>query len=161
MPRVNKAMVLRAVDFAIDAFVKSINKELDAVDAPEQQTSLPDAATAKGQAMQRLISHYVSQYREKMGPKARPDVGGKSQGALKRLMQDFTEPQVAKLISTYLKIDDPFFKGHYYDLTTLDFRRQQVLAVITASATKPQDSETLRVIADREQREKGKLPPGL
>lgn len=123
---------MQALDSGIDAFIKHINKEL----TKGEQINLPEIQDKKQHDLSNIISFYVGAFKNRYGAKSRPDVGGKSLGALKRIMKDFSNEQTLKLIEVYLKMDDDRFVSFGHDLCTLDINRQKVLLFATGSNTK-------------------------
>lgn len=65
-----------------------------------------------------LIAEYVKAYQKRYGSKTRPDVSGKVQGEMGRLLQDLPLDRIVELIQVYLQMDDRWFLTKAHDFTT-------------------------------------------
>jgi hypothetical protein len=65
-----------------------------------------------------FIGRYVLAYQKRYGASARPALGGKTQGEIKRFLEDTPMDRACALIATYCEMSDAWFitKGH--DFTT-------------------------------------------
>jgi len=147
-----------AIECGIEAFIKSVNKSLSDRAADEGQhdngLSLP-AAGDPGQTMRELIIHYISRYKERYGPKARPDVGPKMIGVLQRISKGYNQRQVSALLTTYLKLDDKWFQTKYHDLATFEQSLHRVLHATTTglkAAEKTEGEKASDIIAEGEKK---------
>lgn len=156
MARITKLAVMRAVDLGIDAFVKALNSELEKSD-PAQKTLLQPPESDEGKIISQLIAFYIKSYQHRINPKARPDIGAKAQGVLKRLLRDYSQHQIASLIGVYLQMDDQWFKTKCYDLVTLEMNIQKVLFAATTGRKGVQESTAEKAAKIIESREK----PGI
>lgn len=129
MARINKALFMAALDKGIQAAIDSINESLAAQEkaTPEQQSFLPDVVSP----VQKLIGFYVEEIQRKYGPKARPNLDGKAQGIVKRLLKTYTPSQVARLIRTYMEMTDKAFVDAGYSLFMLENKLQHVIIKAT------------------------------
>jgi hypothetical protein len=67
---------------------------------------------------QKFISAYVQAYKTKYGTGARPHLGGRTQGEIKRLLADIPIDRACALIETYCAMRDPWFETKAHDITT-------------------------------------------
>lgn len=73
--------------------------------------------TQKGDAAE-FIAAYITAYRKRYGEASRPDISGKVQGEIKRLLKDVPVQRACNLVQVYLQMDTPWFKIKCYDITT-------------------------------------------
>jgi hypothetical protein len=164
MKYLTKMGVMRAFDVGIDAFVKALNKELERDNAPEQAslTGLTRTDTNQGLVLRDLIAFYIGRYKANplYGPKARPDVGGKAQGVLLRLLKTYNAGQVKRLIEVYLQLDDEWFKKQYHDLVTLEQKLQRVLHAATTGQKAAEMTGVDKARLEHAEQERGQLGDG-
>lgn len=120
-----------AFDCGVEAFLKSLNKSLEETQPDTQQSLLP-AVTKEDNSVQKLIGYYVILFKRVYGEKARPDLGGRSQAVLKRILKDHGEVNAGKILRAYLGMKDPWFTQKCHDLVTLEIQLQKVLVQATA-----------------------------
>jgi hypothetical protein len=65
-----------------------------------------------------FIAAYVKAFQKRYGDKARPDLGGKVQGEIKRLLKDMPIERAINLVQVYLQMETPWFKTKCYDIGT-------------------------------------------
>lgn len=129
MARLTRDSLKRAFDRGIDTFLRSLNSELESQATQETLPGVPPPDLT-GQKMRVIIAHYIVCY-QKRYPKARPDVGSKSQGILLRMLKDYSEDQLKDLISVYLQLEDKWFLDWHHDLATFEARIQRILHATT------------------------------
>lgn len=131
--RITKTDVTRAIDAAMGAFVESLNDTLrerfNDQDQKRQQ-NLPIAIVERT-PMQEAAGVYIMACRQRYGQTMRPDLGGKAQGVLKRILKDHGPEATHQILTTYLIMEDPWFLGKKHDLVTLDSQLQKVLVAMT------------------------------
>ncbi len=145
MARITKNMFMAAVDYGIDSFLSHLNAALDEKD-PVQQDLIPTPTEEKPEnlVIRDLIIYYVQAYQKKYGPKARPDVGGKAQGVLKRLLKNYSPQTIKNLMSVYLQLDDEWFKNMYHDLVTFESKLQRILHAYSTGQKESMKSNLIR-----------------
>lgn len=86
----------------------------------------------------RFVAAYVEAWQLKFGAKTRPDVSGKVQGQIKTLLADHTIEEAIRLMETYLRMDEQWFKTKSWDFTTfLENKQKVMLASQTQKFTGP------------------------
>lgn len=135
---ITKDAVKRAIGKGLEAFTRELNREilLAMAGQQEQRELIPSKATTDGAAMQGCIAAYVTAFKKRYGEKARPDVGGRAQGCLKRLLKDYPADQIAMLLQVYLQMEDEWFKKNDYDLATFEAKFQRVILAGTTGTDK-------------------------
>jgi hypothetical protein len=91
-----------------------------AQEALELETASPPVPTARGNPVGFLIGTYVQAWQRRYSTKARPDVGGKSQGILKRILAQCPVQTVANLLQVYCQMKDPWFEKQRHNLVTFE-----------------------------------------
>lgn len=81
----------------------------------EGQTPAEPPPQSSGQL---FVGTYVKAYRKRYGEKARPDLGGKTQGGIKRLLADYPIDRACEMIQVFLQMDDPWFVTKAHDFET-------------------------------------------
>lgn len=66
----------------------------------------------------RFIGVYVEAYQKRYGEKARPTLGGKALGGVKRLLSDLGANRACELIQVFMQMDDPWFLTKAHDFET-------------------------------------------
>jgi hypothetical protein len=125
--RVTKKDLLRAFDAGIDAFLKDLNKAMDAQAVHVDQPGLPMDLPAATTPVQDFIGRYIEVFQKRYGPKARPDLGGIARGVAKRIVKDYGRDPAMQLVEEYLAMDDDWFLKKGHDLLTLEAQMQRVL----------------------------------
>ncbi len=77
------------------------------------------AKTAAPNDVQLLIKAYIDCFRQRYGPNARPDVGGKVQGLMRTMLKDHPLPRLIALVQAFTQMDDDWFKKKCHDFPTL------------------------------------------
>lgn len=159
MITIRKEQIYRAFEAGIEAFARSLSRELahERAAGAEQPSLLPSAATTAGQELRQVIAAYVVAFQERFGPKARPDLGGKVQGILRRVLRDYSEAQAIRLIQVYLKMEDEFFKKRVYDIATFEAQIQRVLYAAT-TGSEARDKTGLELFAEKMRRQEQENP---
>jgi hypothetical protein len=67
-----------------------------------------------------LIATYIDSWQARYGTDARPDVGGRMQGVLRRIATTWVEQKAMQLIQVYCQMDDPWFIQKRHDLVTFE-----------------------------------------
>lgn len=67
-----------------------------------------------------FIGAYVLAYRKRYGEKARPDIGGKVQGGIKRLLGGMPLERACEMIQVFLQMDDQWFLTKAHDFGTFE-----------------------------------------
>lgn len=136
---ITRDLLKKAFDAGLDEFIRTINRELKSAE-PKTQGELLPVEDTEGKKVSRLIAVYCSAYKKRYGEKARPDVGGKSIGVLKRVLRGYSEEQVATLLQVYLQLEEEWFRTKYYDLVTFETSLQRVLHAATTGQRGAQTS---------------------
>jgi len=124
--------------------------------APIEDKKLPSVTPS---VPQKLIGIYVSCFQKKYGKGARPDLGGKSQGCLKRLVKDYGENKMAVILSAYLEMDDDWFKKRCHDLVTLEQCVHKVVLAISTRNKNPSMKQKgiEEILEERERMKNGEM----
>lgn len=99
-------------------------KEERAVPAPEDTRNVlesavtPSATPAEPSSSSKFIGVYVESYQRRYGQKARPGLGGKTQGGIKRLLGETPLARACEMIQVFLQMDDPWFVTKAHDFET-------------------------------------------
>lgn len=84
-----------------------------------------------------VIASYIKAFQKRYGLRARPDLGGKSLGCLKRLIKDYGDQKMAIMVQAYLEMDDSWFKKKCHDIATLEQCIQKVVLAVTTGNKDP------------------------
>jgi hypothetical protein len=88
-------------------------QDIPPVDVPVRDT-VAESPSAK------FIGTYVAAFKKRYGEKSRPDVGGKVQGGIKRLLSSTPLDRACDMIQVYLQMDDDWFKTKAHDFGTFE-----------------------------------------
>lgn len=99
----------------------------------------PKVATPKNRSeMQVLIGTYVKAWRERYkATNARPDLGGKSQGILRRALQQYRWDQLALMLQVYCQVDDKWFNTKKHDLATFEQNLNKIALCMEKGRSEP------------------------
>ena len=122
----------------------------------DQKPASPSVAIAPTSANQvsSLIGIYVKSWQLRYGTNARPQVGGKEQGILKRLVKDDSVQNLAILIQAYCQMSDPWFEKKVHDLATFEQNLNKVSLALDKGRNNPTE-RTWEDIVDELERKKG------
>jgi hypothetical protein len=106
----------------------------------------------------KFIGSYVKAYQAKYGAKARPDLGGKTQGGIKRLLADTPVERACDMIQVYLQMDDAWFKTKAHDFETFAQNLTKIgLALDTGREIGKKRKTISEMLAEEEQTKKGQV----
>lgn len=91
------------------------------------------ASTKENAGYSNLISAYCAAYKTKYN--ARPPIDGRTQGLVKRIVNDFGVETACLLVQTYLQMDDPWFKTKAHDFVTFYENLTKISASMQAGKT--------------------------
>lgn len=81
---------------------------------------LEESAVRQKSMVPNLIGVYVKGWQNRYGTTARPDVGGRAVGVLKRLAACWKEEKAVALIEVFCQMDDDYFVKRRHDLQTFE-----------------------------------------
>jgi hypothetical protein len=87
--------------------------------SPEHVTQLVAEMRGRVTGSALFIAAYVKAFQKRYGEKSRPDLSGKVQGEIKRLLKDVPIERAVNLVQVYLQMETPWFKTKCYDISTL------------------------------------------
>jgi hypothetical protein len=88
--------------------------------------------------MQFLIGTYVKSWKQRYNAaNARPDVGGKSQGILRRCLGQYSAQQLALMLQVFCQIDDKWFNTKKHDLGTFEQNLNKVALCMEKGRSEP------------------------
>jgi hypothetical protein len=89
-----------------------------------------------------FVANYVNAYQLRYGAKARPALGGKTQGQIKRFLQETPLERACQLIQTYLAMSDQWFITKAHDFGTFIENQSKVgLALDTGKTTTRKEAQ--------------------
>lgn len=88
--------------------------------SPTQKEELKASDASAPSPSSQFIGSYVLAYRKRYGEKARPDLGGKVQGGIKRLLSGMPLQRACEMIQVFLQMDDQWFLTKAHDFGTFE-----------------------------------------
>lgn len=138
-----------------DDLTKERKSGASLVPVPKQETSATPASPlggASGKQASFLIAVYVKAWQARWGTKARPDLGSKSQGVLKRCIKggDRTIEQLALMLQAYCQMDDKWFVTKTHDLITFEANLSKIALALDKGRSNPTERTWQDILAEEE-----------
>lgn len=115
-----------------------------------EDTNLTKREVKEPSMIPALIGSYVRAWQLRYKTKARPDIGGKQAGILKRLSKNYTAEQLDILLQTYCQMHDPWFEKQTHSLVCFEQYLSKVALALDKGRLNPTEKNWKDIVDEIE-----------